>query len=83
MDQYLPVLGPLFGLTDEQIAGVTSYVDKFVADAEALEHGTVDVSTGVEDIVIDLIEILKILGIDDTLPSECSWRGQVLTEVMY
>ena len=73
VDQYLPVLGPLFGLTDEQIAGVVANFDKFVADVEALEHGTVDVSTGVEDIVIDLIEILKALGIDDTLPSEWSF----------
>ncbi|XP_043240631.1 uncharacterized protein LOC122391089 isoform X9 [Amphibalanus amphitrite] len=70
VDQYLPVLGPLFGLTDEQIAGVVTNFDKFVADVEALEHGTVDVSTGVEDIVIDLIEILKALGIDDTLPTD-------------
>ena len=71
VDQYLPILGPIFGLTEEQIAGVTANFDKFVADTEALEHGTVDVSTGVENIVTDLIEVLKALGIDDTLPSEC------------
>ena len=81
VDKYLPVLGPLFDLTEEQIASATTNFDKFVVDAEALEHGTVDVSTGVEDIVIDLVEFLKALGIDDTLPSECWLCGQVWTEI--
>ena len=71
VDTYLPILGPLLGLTDEQIQGIVTNTDKFVADVEALEHGQVDVTDGLEAIVTDILEILKALGIDWTAPSEC------------
>ncbi|XP_037079223.1 uncharacterized protein LOC119100218 [Pollicipes pollicipes] len=70
VDKYLPILGPIIGLTQEQVDAVVSNFDKFVADVEALEHGTVDISTGIESMVTDMIEILKALGIDHTNPSE-------------
>ena len=70
VDTYLPIIGPVLGLTDEQIQGVVQNVDKFVADTEALEHGQVDVTDGLEAMITDIIEILKALGIDWTAPSK-------------
>ena len=70
VDQYLPIIGPILGLTDEQVQQVTEQVDKFVADTEALEHGQVDVTDGLAAMIDDILEILKALGIDWTAPSE-------------
>ena len=60
----------MIGLTDEQVQGVIENGDKFVADTEALEHGQVDVTDGLVAMIDDLLEILKILGVDWTAPSE-------------
>ena len=70
IDTYLPILGPLLGLTDEQVQQIIEQVDKFVADTEALEHGQVDVTDGLMAMITDILEILKILGIDWTAPSK-------------
>ncbi|XP_037079225.1 uncharacterized protein LOC119100220 [Pollicipes pollicipes] len=75
VDKYLPILGPIIGLTQEQVDAVVSNFDKFVADVEALEHGTVDISTGIESMVTDMIEILKALGIDHTNPTDDTPTG--------
>ena len=74
VDTYLPVIGPLFGLTAEQIQQVIEQVDKFVADTEALEHGQVDVTDGLMAMITDILEILRILGIDWTAPSKWSFK---------
>ena len=70
VDQYLPILGPIIGLTKDQVDAVVSNFDKFVADVEALEAGSTDISTGIEAIATDLLEILKALGADITNPSK-------------
>ncbi|XP_037079224.1 uncharacterized protein LOC119100219 [Pollicipes pollicipes] len=70
VDKYLPILGPIIGLTEDQVNAVISNFDKFVADCEALNHGTVDISTGLENMVTDIIEILRALGIDTTNPTD-------------
>ncbi|XP_037073668.1 uncharacterized protein LOC119094850, partial [Pollicipes pollicipes] len=70
VDRYLPMFGPLAGLTEDQISSIVSSFDKFVADVEALEHGTVNISTGLENMVTDIIDILKALGIDQTNPTD-------------
>ena len=71
VDIWLPLLGPLFGLTELQAIKITRQVDKFVADTEALEHGQVDVTDGLAAMITDILEILRLLGIDWTAPSEC------------
>ncbi|XP_037079235.1 uncharacterized protein LOC119100230 [Pollicipes pollicipes] len=70
VDKYLPVLGPILGLKQEQTDAITTNFDKFVADAEALEHGTVDISTGLEGIVTDMLEIFKAFGLDYMNPTD-------------
>ena len=70
VDTFLPLLGPLFGLTEIQAIKVTKQVDKFVADTEAVEHGTVPVTDGLAAMIDDILEILRILGIDWIAPSE-------------
>ena len=71
IDLWLPILGPLFGLSELDAIKITRQVDKFVADTEAVEHGQVDVTDGLAAMITDILEILKLLGIDWTAPSKC------------
>ena len=77
VDVWLPLLGPLFGLTEIQALKITRQVDKFVADTEALEHGQVDVTDGLMAMITDILEILRIIGIDWTAPSKWSLKKHV------
>ena len=72
VDTYLPIIGPLIGLTIKETLQVINLFDKFVADVEALEHGQVPVTEGLEAMVDDILDILIILGVDWTAPSKCS-----------
>ena len=71
IDLWLPILGPLFGLSELDAIKITRQVDKFVADTEAVEHGQVDVTDGLAAMITDILEILRLLGIDWTAPSKC------------
>ena len=70
VDIWLPILGPLFGLSEIDSIKIKRQVDKFVADTEALEHGQIDVTDGLTAMIDDILEILKLLGIDWTAPSK-------------
>ena len=70
IDIWLPLLGPLFGLSEIDAIKITRQVDKFVADTEDVEHGRVDVTDGLASMITDILEILKLLGIDWTAPSK-------------
>ena len=70
IDLWLPLLGPLFGLSELDAIKITRQVDKFVADTEAVEHGQVDVTDGLAAMITDILEILKLLGIDWIAPSK-------------
>ena len=70
IDLWLPLLGPLFGISELDAIKITRQVDKFVADTEAVEHGQVDVTDGLAAMINDILEILKLLGIDWTAPSK-------------
>ena len=70
IDTFLPIIGPLIGLTVEDSIKITEQVDKFVADTEDVEHGRVDVTVGLASMITDILEILKLLGIDWTAPSK-------------
>ena len=71
IDLWLPIIAPLFGLSELDAIKITKQVDKFVADTEAVEHGQVDVTDGLASMITDILEILKLLGIDWTAPSKC------------
>ena len=70
IDLWLPILGPLFGLSELDAIKITRQVDKFVADTEAVEHGQVDVTDGLAAMITDILEVLRLLGIDWTAPSK-------------
>ena len=74
VDTYLPIIAPFIGLTEKQAFQFRKQFDQFVADVEALEHGQVPVTEGLQAIVTDILEMLKILGIDWTAPSKCRTR---------
>lgn len=72
MDKYLPIIGPIIGISEIKALQVRKQFDKFVADTEALEHDQVAVTDGLLAMVDDMLEILRILGVDITEPSEKS-----------
>ena len=63
------MLGPVLGVSQEQIDAIVTNFDQFVTNAEDLEHGRVDISTGLEGMVTNMLEIFKALGLDYTNPS--------------
>ena len=60
----LDTLGPLLGLTDEQIQAIEADNDVLIKDIEAIEHGEIDVDGGLEKIIQDLINILLDFGVE-------------------
>ena len=68
VDTYLPIVAALTDLTWKESQAIIDSFDKFVADVEGMEHGTVEIATGVVDICIDILHILEAFGIDVTLP---------------
>ncbi|XP_037073667.1 uncharacterized protein LOC119094849 isoform X2 [Pollicipes pollicipes] len=69
VDRYLPIIGPLAGLTREQTKAIKENFDKFVVDVEGMEHGTVEIADGVIDICIDILHVLEAFDVDVTVPT--------------
>ena len=70
VDKYIYIIGPIIGLTPKEILQFKNQFDQFVVDVEAVEHGLVPVVGGLEVVVTDVLELLKILHLDWTAPSE-------------
>ena len=58
LDALLTFLGPLLGLTREQVQIVEADIDGLIKDIESVEHGEIDVDTGLEIILQDLLKIM-------------------------
>ena len=63
LDALLTILGPLFGLTREQVQIIEADIDALIKDLESTEHGEIDIDSGLEIIVQDLIKILHDFGV--------------------
>ena len=59
-------------LTFAESQAIIKNFDQFVADVKGMEHGTVEIATGVVDICLEILHILEAFGIDVTLPCEFS-----------
>ena len=70
LDALLEALGPLLGLTDEQIQQIEGDIDTLVKDIEAIEHGEIDVDGGLEKVLADIIQILHDFGVQSEKKSE-------------
>ena len=66
LDALLDTLGPLLGLTDEQIAAIEADIDTLIQDIEHVEHGDIDVDGGLEVIVQDIVNILHDFGVNSS-----------------
>ncbi|XP_043210984.1 uncharacterized protein LOC122375566 [Amphibalanus amphitrite] len=69
VDKYLLIIAPFIGLTEKQALQFRREFDKFVADVEALEHGQVPIADGLAAMITDVLEMLRILGIDWIAPT--------------
>ena len=79
VDTYLPIVAVLTDLTWAQSQAIIENFDKFVADVEGMEHGTIEIATGTIDICIDILRVLEAFGIDVTLPCEfCIMRTYIM-----
>ena len=63
LDALLIILGPLLDLTREQVQIIEADIDGLIKDIESVEHGEIDVDTGLEIIIQDLIKILHDFGV--------------------
>ena len=63
LNQVLDILGPLMGLTPEQILAVEADIDSIIRDFEAIEHGTIDVDNGLEALLTDWLKFLHDVGL--------------------
>ena len=79
LDALLDTLGPLLGLTDEQIQVIEADIDTLVKDIEAIEHGEIDVDGGLEQVLADLIKILHDFGVRSEKTSDL----EVTSEFIY
>ena len=59
----LNILGPLLGLTGDQIQMVETDIDNIIRDFEAIEHGEIDVDSGLETLLLDLLQFLHDVGL--------------------
>ena len=64
LNALLEALGPLFGLTDDQIQALEADIDALIKDFEAIEHGEIDVDGGLEVIIQDIVKILHDFGVN-------------------
>ena len=64
LNALLDTLGPLLGLTDEQVKTIEADIDTLIKDLEAVEHGEIDIDGGLELVVQDLIKILHDFGVE-------------------
>ena len=78
VDTYLPIIAVVTDLTWAESQAIIENFDKFVADVEGMEHGTIEIATGVIDICIDILRVLEAFGIDVTLPCEFRMTGDLL-----
>ncbi|XP_037094631.1 uncharacterized protein LOC119114720, partial [Pollicipes pollicipes] len=69
VDTYMPIIGPAIGITKEEYESIITNFDKFVADIEGMEHGTIEIADGVIDICTDILHVLEAFGVDVTVPS--------------
>jgi len=79
-DQLLDSLEKILGLTDDQVAAAEADFDKLVQDIKAGEHGTIDVDTTLENILTDVLNILKDCGLP-ILPGEDTMTTNKLGDV--
>ena len=70
LDALLDTLGPLLGLTDEQIQQIEADIDTLILDIEAIEHGEIDVDGGLEKVLADIVKILHDFGVQSERKSE-------------
>ena len=63
LNTLLNTLGPLLGLTDAQIKQAEADIDTLIKDIEDIEHGHIDIDSGLEKIIVDIFNILKDFGL--------------------
>ena len=63
LNTLLNTLGPILGLTDAQIKQAEADIDTLIKDIEDIEHGHIDVDSGLEKIIVDIFNILKDFGL--------------------
>ena len=63
LNELLDTLGPILGLTAAQIQQAEADIDTLIKDIEAIEHGAIDVDSGLEKIIVDIFNILKDFGL--------------------
>ena len=51
------------GLTRDQIQMVETDIDNIIRDLEAVEHGSIDVDSGLEALLLDLLKFLHDVGL--------------------